>query len=61
MRKKENRVKFLMGAFLLDKVIHDQENLSSIFEKFKQYLTCERDQEMLKTYFKNVKTERAIT
>ena len=50
-RKKENRVKFLLGAFMLDNFTNDKENFTELFEKFKNYLTRERDQEIVNTYF----------
>ena len=51
LRKKENRVKFLLGAFMLDNFTKDKENHTELFDKFKAYLTRERDQEIVKSYF----------
>ena len=50
-RKKENRIKFLLGAFMLDNLTKEKENFTELFEKFKTYLTRERDQEIVNTYF----------
>lgn len=51
-RKKENRVKFLLGAFLLDELTKDKEKYASLFEDFKKFLTRERDQVLIEKYFK---------
>lgn len=50
-RKKENRVKFLLGAFMLDNFTKDKENFTDLFDKFKNYLTRERDKEIVNSYF----------
>lgn len=50
-RKKENRLKFLLGAFLLDELNKDKEKHASLFEAFKQFLTRERDKNLLDEFF----------
>lgn len=55
LRKKENRVKFLLGAFMLDTFTKEKESFTELFDKFKTYLTRERDQEIVKSYFENKK------
>jgi hypothetical protein len=53
IRKKENRVKFLTGAFILKKFSKEKEKYQSLFEEFEKYLTRERDQELVKEFFEN--------
>lgn len=50
-RKKENRVKFLIGSFMLDNFLKEKEKHAELFGQFNKYLTRERDQEIVNAYF----------
>ena len=50
-RKRENRVKFLLGAFLLVELTQRKEEHASLFNTFKKFLKRERDQVLIEKYF----------